>query len=390
MTPKVLVLDGLARQSLAACRALGRAGYDVGAAASAASALSGYSRYTRRYHRLPSPFAGAEAFADALAQLIDSVGYSVLVATDDATLACLNARRPSIPTVPTLGEPFALLTDKARLGELAGGAGVDYPRTFAVESPDEIDQVLAEVGLPAIVKGERSAVVSSDNVGFHSGARVAHDEAAARRAAEDSLERGIRPIVQERVHWTEKTNAVIIRHGGRSELRYVHRVLMEYPKAGGMGVTLETLALDDPSAARSLEALERICDAAGYEGIAQAELYLADDATWLIDVNPRLWGSTWFAERLGLRVSERAVRLALGEAPLSDPAVYPAGKRFHHVTGELRWVSDKPRSWRPVVDAGRNWRPGDYVEYVDWSDLWTLVRYGRDRVADLRGRQNRR
>lgn len=389
MTPKVLVLDGSARQSLAACRALGRAGYDVGAVSSAPSAVAGYSRYTRRYHQLASPFDGADRFVDGVEQLISSFGYSVVVATDDATLACLNARRPSIPTVPTLGEPFALLTDKARLGELAAGAGVDYPRTLLVESTAEIGQALAEVGLPAVVKGERSAIVSAENLGFHSGARVAHDTAAASRAAEDSLARGIRPIVQERVHWTEKTNAVIIRRGGRSELRYVHRVLKEYPRAGGMGVTLETLAPDDPSAARSLEALERICDAAGYEGVVQAELYLADDAAWLIDVNPRFWGSTWFAERLGLRVSERAVRLALGEPPLPDPAVYPAGKRFHHVTGELRWASDEPRSWRPLLDLGRNWRPGDYVEYVDWSDLWTLVRYARDRVGDLRRKHRR-
>lgn len=380
---RILVLDALARQSLAACRALGRAGYDVAAAGHAATALAGLSRYTARYHQLPSPFEDGQTFIEALEHVIDEFGYTALIATDDATLARLNHRPPSILSVPSLGEPFSLLTDKLRLGELARLAGVDYPETYPADTPEQLEAALGAAQFPAIVKSERSGVVTAEKLAWVSGATVVYDSAAAREAAAALLEKGLRPIVQERVRWTEKMNVVIIRRDGRSELRYAHRVLKENPPDGGMGITLETLHPSHPSAARSLAALERVCDAAGYQGLAQAELYLSEERAWLIDVNPRLWGSAWFAERLGLKVSERALRAVLGQPELPDAAVYPAGKRFHHVQSELRWISRRRPAWRSFLDVVGSYRLGDYVEYIDWSDLRPLLLLVRARVAGL-------
>jgi len=50
--PPVLVLDAQTRQGLAACRALGRGGVEVGAASVDADALSRSSRHVARFHRL--------------------------------------------------------------------------------------------------------------------------------------------------------------------------------------------------------------------------------------------------------------------------------------------------------------------------------------------------
>ena len=375
---RVLVLDASARQSLAACRSLGRAGHEIGAAGYRPTGLAGYSRYTTRYHELPSPFGSEGAFIDALEGVIAAFGYTALVATDDATLARLNGCPPSIPTVPALGEPFTRLTDKRYLAELARQHGVDYPETYPADTAEQIETALRATGLPAIVKAERSAVARPNDLGWHSGARVVHDSASGQEAAAMLAEKGLRPIVQRRVRWSEKINVVIIRRGGRSELRYAHRVLREIPPRGGMGIAMETMAPDERNAALSLRALEQVCDGAGYEGLAQAELYVGEGRAWLIDVNPRLWGSTWFAERLGLRVAERALRAALDQPPLAD-ADYPVGRRFHHVPQEWRWIFRQPPAWRSLLEVARGTRPGDLFEYIDWSDLGALTRYARDR-----------
>ena len=50
--PPVLVLDAQTRQGLAPCRALGRAGVDVGAASVDVDALSRTSRHVARFHHL--------------------------------------------------------------------------------------------------------------------------------------------------------------------------------------------------------------------------------------------------------------------------------------------------------------------------------------------------
>lgn len=380
---RVLVLDASARQSLAACRSLGRSGYEVGAAGYRTSALSGYSRYTSLYHELPTPFGTERAFADELERVISRFGYEAVVATDDATLARLNGRPPSVPTVPTLGEPFNRLTDKLALSDLARERDVDYPETYRAGTVDELHAALGETGFPAIVKAERSAVARPDGLGWLSGAYVVRNRAAGEDALAALTDKGLQPIVQRRVDWSEKINVAIVRREGRSELRYAHRVLREIPPDGGMGVAMETLAPDDPSAAGSLRALEEVCDAAGYEGVAQAELYLGGGRAWLLDVNPRLWGSTWFAERQGLRVTERAVRAALGRPPLADATSKP-GRRFHHVPHEWRWIAHQPPAWRSLLDVALATRPGDLFEYVDWTDLGALARYAYDKAAPLR------
>jgi hypothetical protein len=362
---RVLVLDASVRQALAACRALGRAGHEVGTAGWTDTALAGRSRHSARYHRLPSPGGPAAPFADALADAVEAHRYEAIVAVDDRTLARLDTVGVPVPSVPILGEPFRLLTEKQALAELARRAGVDYPATCTV------DEFLSEGGtrfpFPVVVKSARSGVATPEWAELASGARVVDDVAAVEAAAGRLVAKGHTAIVQERVWTSRKLNVVLIRRDGRSELRYAHEALRESPPRGGLGVTLQTVAADDPTVAPAVESLERVCDAAGYEGLVQAELYVEPGRAWLIDVNPRLWGSTWFAEKLGLRVTERAVADSLGRGG-AGPTRYPVGRRFHHLGGELTWASlHRPAAPR-LLELARTTRPWDVFEYADLSD----------------------
>ena len=183
---------------------------------------------------------------------------------------------------------------------------------------------------------------------------------------------GLAPIIQERVPFVDKLNAVVIRDHGRTEFRYAHRVLREAPAAGGTGVSLVTISPDVGAGAEAVDMLERICDAAEYRGLAQAEFYRSgkDGLLYLLDVNPRLWGSTWFAERLGLRISERGIRFALGLEPIAQPP-YPLGRRFH-AGGVLHWLRDQESTARGLLELARTTRPWDVVE-IDLGDLRPLA-----------------
>jgi hypothetical protein len=89
-------------------------------------------------------------------------------------------------------------------------------------------------------------------------------------------------------------------------------------------------------------------------------------------VNPRLWGSTWFAERLGQRVVERGVRFALGLAPLAARP-YRLGRRFHTPIGEMRWLRERHNKIAGLVEIARSTRPWDVFEFVDGRDPAPLV-----------------
>jgi len=189
-------------------------------------------------------------------------------------------------------------------------------------------------------------------------------------------EAGMDPIIQSRVRSVEKVNAVVIRKNGAGDYRYAHRVLRESPINGGIGVALETISASAGSGGEAAEILERVCDAVGYSGLAQAEFYRsADDGRlYLLDVNPRLWGSTWFAERLGQRIVERGVRFALDLAPLA-PRPYRIGRRFHTPIGEWRWLREKSGRLGGLVELARTTRPWDVFEFVDVRDPAPLAVY---------------
>ena len=337
--------------------------------------MAAHSRYVSRYHRLPDPSGDGRAFGHALAEVVERWGYQAIVASDDPTLARLDWLRPPVPTVPAPGPGFLAVTDKLVLAELAAAAAVHYPATYVADSRGALRSALAETGLPAVVKASRSATALPDRVLYSKGAVVVASEGETVRACDDLVADGFTPIVQTRVWSSSKINAVVIRRDGDSAFRYAHRVLREIPSSGGIGITLEMVSPDDTAAAASIEALERICDAAGYEGIAQAEFYRdpSSGRTWLLDVNPRLWGSTWFVEKLAMRVVEQAVRDALGERVERARPTYPVGRRFHHATTEFLWFREHRSVPRSIVAVLRNLRRGDVLEYVDPTDLRPLV-----------------
>jgi predicted ATP-grasp superfamily ATP-dependent carboligase len=369
----VLVLDASARAALAACRALGRAGHDIDVATHDPAALAGYSRYTGRVHALPGPDASQDAFDDALDAILRARGYDVLVVVDDATLARLADRPAPLPTFPILGPAFQRLIDKVGLADLCRDIGVAYPATLVASNPNEVEAAVAAVGLPVVVKAARSAIASSAGVHHHEGATVASDPTAAIAAIAAYRREGLTPIVQEFVQRREKINLSIIRRGGRSEVRFTYRVLRDVPLTGGIAMAMETIDPDRGIGREAVSALERLCDAAGYDGLANGEFCRAPDGRlYLIEVNPRLWGSTWFAERLGQRVVERGARLALGLPSLPE-APYPSGRRFHHATGELRWLRQQ-RSWRgPLRELLQTTRPWDVFDGDQLSDLQPVL-----------------
>ena len=374
---RALVLDADSRTALAAVRALGRAGFEVGTMTTFGEALASHSRYAIRHH-VPAPGRALGASIDALAE---EHGYEVALAAKEFTLAALLEHPPRIPTVPTLGRPLVLLSDKLELAGIAERAGVRYPAT-GVAGRDEA------ASYPLMVKSSRSAIVGADGtVVDWSGAKIARDASELEGIAARIRTKGLTPIFQPRVERVDKVNVTVVRRDGECEVRFPYRVLRDVPLTGGIAVSLETLPAAEGIGRDAVDALEQVCAAAGYDGVANGEFCVAGDGSLtLIEVNTRLWGSLWFAERLGQRVTERCVRLALGLPRL--PAAPPAGRnRYHNVAGELRWARLHPTPVRRSVEVIASLRPWHVFEYVDVRDLGALGWVGVGKARALRRRR---
>ena len=362
----ILVLDPVARHAVAAVRGLGRAGWDVVVAGykRPADALAAKSRYASgAYERLPDPHGEAAPYEEALAEVVRRRGCQAVVAVSDSTIARLRQIDVPVPTVPPMNAGLDRVIDKLGLGAIAAGADVDYPSTWSPGLPAP-----ASAGWPRIVKPRRTSMAGPGRVVGRTGAFVVPDQAAEDAAVAALRELELEPIIQVRVSRAFKVTVAIVRHRGRTTFRFAYEVLLEYPPLGGQAAAIVSIAPHRGIGARAIHTAERVCDAAGYEGLANVQMYGQEDGSiCLIEVNPRVWGSVWLPEHLGLRPVERAVLAALDEEPL-PPLDYPVGRRFHRPTLEARWLlaprRDREAAWRlPAII-----RPWDVFDLLSVTD----------------------
>lgn len=383
----ILVLGERAAVAVPACRALARAGFTVGVAGRRQREDAAWSRYVRRYHRLPPGAEGGGAWADAIGALIEAEGYAAVVATTDRMVARLMTTPLGVPTVPTIGEAQRALVDKEALATLAAAVDVPYPRTLSVSEATE-DGLVDALGLPLIVKAAVPASVGDDGaVRKLGGAVLVRDPRRLSGTASAIRAQGLRPIAQARVDGA-KHQVTIIRRGGRTSLAFAMRVAREYPRHRGSESMLEAIPTDRGIGLAMVAALARVVDGAAYEGVVGAEFLVPESgAAVLLDVNPRLTGSLAFAEALGLRMAEAAVRDALGLPP--PPAGRDvSGRRYHHLTRELRWyLAERPPLRRHLKSFG----PSDVWDVPAFGDpLPGLARVTRRLRGVLAGLTNRR
>jgi hypothetical protein len=371
----ILVLDPARRHAVAAVRGLSRAGWEVvvGGSQRQVDALAALSKHrTGPYEHLPDPHGEPGPFETALAEVVRRRGCQAIVAISDSTIAQLRGLDVGVPTVPPMSTGLDRVLDKVDLAAVCRDAGVMYPTTWLPG-----DCAPAAAGWPRIVKPRRTARVRPGRVVERTGAFVVRDqteeEGAVSKLRADELE----PIIQVRVERADKVNVSIVRHRGRSTFRIAYRVLLEYPPQGGQAAALVSIDPHRGIGAQAIEAAERACDAAGYEGLANVEFYVQKDGTpCLLEVNPRVWGSAWFPEWLGLRPVERAVLATLGEDPL-PPIGYPLGRRFHRPTLEVQWLLASPAERGPARRLPSIVRPWDVFDVLSATDPVPFV-------ADLR------
>lgn len=385
--PRALVLDEHLRQSLATVRALGKAGVEVETAGYIGPRLGGASRYSSRRHLIPSPGESTETFSRALDEIVESSRIDVVFASDDGTIEHLCAHPPRVPCVPDVRSPgLRPLIDKLELGAVAAKAGVPYPATRHVSDVASLAEAVEDVGLPVVVKPRSSASLFGGQALVSKGATIARtvDEGAPVLA---KLAAGHVPaIAQEFVARLDKINVTIFRRDGRTEVAFPYRVVRDVPIGAGIAVTIETVSRDASPGADVVAALEQICDAAGYSGVVNGEFCCVEDGSIvLIETNARPWGSLWFCEQQGHRMSERCLRHALGIEAL-EPAPSASRPWFHHPTGEIQWALQNERKAPAFRSLARTARPGHVFEYVDLSDPRPLVNL----IGDLALRRVRR
>lgn len=217
-------------------------------------------------------------------------------------------------------------TDKALLFELATGAGLQTPPTAKVARGDA--ETLRTFGFPAIVKPLRSRTRNPDGM---VSAHPAHYVSSG-QAAEEALGTlpGAEGLVQPYVPG-QLTSVAGVSWEGELVCALHQASPRIWPVPTGISAYAETIPPDEVHERRVGGLLRAI----GWSGLFQAQ-FIRDPSGehYLIDFNPRIYGSLALAVASGLNLPGIWVDLLLGRR--ADVGDYRVGVRFRHEEKDVR------------------------------------------------------
>ncbi len=272
----VIVTDGKYRMSIAAVRALGRAGWRVVLTQTAAEAEGTppvfSSRYATATHVIEGSVKDAE-YKDRLIDIIKKYDRPVLFPLGAVTLNTVSRYADDFSAVCDflVSTPEALdaLNDKEAVHARAEELGLPVPKEYDDEPTD----------FPVVIKphcGEKLGLTAKERY------TIANNQAEYDIKIAKMRQYDPEPIVQQKVEGDGMGVCMLIDGEGRLINAICHRRIREYPITGGPSSCCESF-YDQ----KMIENAYKLLSSFGFKGMAMVEY----KGEYILEVNPRVWGS---------------------------------------------------------------------------------------------------
>jgi hypothetical protein len=350
MSPRVLVTNVEERASLAACRGLAAAGYEVIGAASCRPAAGLRSRACAHRLVVPDPRVDGHGFVTAVDEAYRRLEADVFLPGIDAALLALREHPQQLALHAARGAPpldsLPGCLDKLALADAGAAVGLPSPESLDCSSPEEVLAAGRELGFPLLVKPRTSLVGPRGGRRQQTGLR-ADDPLQLLRVATTV---GLPCLVQQLV-----AGGSVYSFGGVFAGRALlgscfARYRRTWPPVVGSAACAETLPVPEGLAEQVAEIVSRL----GWEGVFELEFVGRDGPLRTIDFNPRLYGSLALAVAAGANLPALWCDQLLGRP--TEPAVARAGYRYRWEEAELRFVLSRLAHGR-VAEAASVLRP---------------------------------
>jgi predicted ATP-grasp superfamily ATP-dependent carboligase len=362
---RALVLDGDARSALAVTRSLGRAGVRVTVAAATPRSLAGSSRYAAARLVLPDADREPEALAAALRAEARRWQGDLWLPVTDASLTVVDGTREALGDVVLPFPPsdvLALAWDKARLLDAGRAAGVPCPPTHAPEDVDAVRALAGRLEYPVVLKPRHSRWLAAGAL-VQGQVSLVESAAALPGAWLEAHGTVPRPLIQQRIPGHGLGIFVLADHG-RIIARFAHRRLREKPPTGGVSVLRESIAVPDVLRAPAA----RLVESLAWHGVCMIEFRVdaRDGTPYLMEINPRFWGSLQLAIDAGVDFPRLLHAMAGGRTPAPVES-YRLGVRSRWLLGDLDHLLIRLRR-RPARETLPPSLPGPGRAVLDFLD----------------------
>ena len=313
MSKCVIVTDGKYRMSIAAVRALGRAGYRIIVTQTEAESEGTppvfSSRYATATHVIKGSVKDAE-YKDRLIDIIKEYGRPVLFPLGAVTLNTVSKYAEDFSTVCDflVSEPTTLdaLNDKETVHARAEELALPVPKQYA-DKPD---------AYPVVIKphcGEKLGLAAADRY------TIAGDEAEYTVKMAKMRKYDPEPIVQQKVEGDGMGVCMLIDGEGRLINALCHRRIREYPITGGPSSCCESFY-----DGKMINDAYALLSSFGFKGMAMVEF----KGKYILEVNPRVWGSFPMTVCCDSHFTEDYARVCSGENAEYKAGDYKTGVRM--------------------------------------------------------------
>jgi predicted ATP-grasp superfamily ATP-dependent carboligase len=331
---RLLVSGDEFHASLALVRALRAAGYLPSLAVSLRGTYASHSRSVASVLYVPHAEDTPAAFVDAIARAAGELAVDAILPGTEASLIALSHRSEALSC--PVGAPARALVDlatsKGRVLELAARCGL-HTLPSIVGTPPDLAARAERIDYPAILKPQRTRLEIGDSLAYYKARRVATP--AELRAALDRLPHA--EWVTQPYLSGELSAVAGVAWQGRIVCS-VHQISRRiWPPEVGYSSYAETVDVD-----RELESgIASLLAEIGWSGIFQAQFLGGAGRRFLIDFNPRAYGSLALAVRAGANLPAVWAALVLGATP--PRAHCRPGVRYRLEHNDLRAIAREVR-----------------------------------------------
>lgn len=363
-----LVLDAQSRAGTEVVQALGRAGIAVDIAADARDALITRSRHVRKGCVQP---VGSPALLQWLRENDAAARYELIVPATETSLVALEEldehddlrRRALLPSK----EALATALSKERTLLLAQQLGIPVPQSrLLTQAPAP-----AQPGMPVVLKPVQSTVLVGGEA-VRLAAVIARNVGERDRQLAKLLP--ITPVQEQQYVPGIGVGVECLYFAGRPVWHFVHARIHELPLTGGGSTYRKSISPDPVLVAMA----QRLLGTLNWHGVAMVEFKRSDDGSiYLMEINPRLWGSLALAIDAGVNFPLGMWHLACGQ-PAGPQPRYRVPYYTRHLPSDVNWLKENWKAdhgdrlllTRPRLKTFFEFlRPLAFVESWDHFDL---------------------
>jgi len=335
---KVLITDPNYKHSLGILYALTRAGYAVDVISDNVSLLI-FSRYITKAPFLENNFK--EQSIELFLDFLKKADYDVFLPVGAKSIYLASKYKSEIEkyvkTPLANFEKISFCMDKEKIKQASTSIGLDVAEHWPFASKKELIDQLEGFSYPVVIKGRNEIFKNHPQYADDPSDLLNKINILERIVGEDIFEQ----IIIEKKILGRGYGFFALYNSGKCIQYFMHKRIREFPPTGGSSTCAESVCDEG-----LLNSGRTILDFLQWHGVAMVE-FKKDEETgknYVIEINPKFWGSLDLAIECGVDFPTLAVQMALGEKIKTNNQYYVGLKYHWPINGELMHAFFRPKS----------------------------------------------